>query len=407
MTLQLFPELESKALRRILVQDTRLQGSEDIYLDVAKVLEQLGIVSTRKRTYTHCVNHNDPDYHSLPYEARDCEGEIEINHSVCPECGRQIDDQTHKEQYEVTYVQLDYTGIVNYVEKALGELDNVSSVMRKSDTAFSLGLVNGRKLEVVLLAPQTPLPDRFSGLYFSETPNLYIYVSSFEQPRTNIVNQQMVCWLGSFLSQPSGDLETMIDLAAVTFDPGSYQNYEKASQAFDDYINTVSWQDFEQIFVPELLQRIARQPQTLSSYLERLQRLRRSVLGAFPVALGGAGNTDLRLIDKFEYMNAAFDARNIADAKNYTGKNTLSSNDVVGISHHLLNIPVSQRRSAIVFVTSSVAPSAWVNILNLRDSNDYWMIIPIPKYLIVELIAVFNCFDLIEISKNEQSSKST
>lgn len=394
MTSQLFPELESKALRRILVQDARLPGSEDIYLDIAAVLEQLGIISTRKRTYTHCVNRNDPDYHLLPYEARDCEGQIEINHSVCPECGRQIDDQSHKEQYELTYIQLDYTGILNYVEKALDELDNISSVTRKSDTAFSLDLVNGRKLQVVLLAPQTPLPDRFSGLYFSETPNLYIYVSSSEQPPTNIVNQQMVCWLGSFLSQSSSDLQTVIDLAAITFDPGSYQNYEKASQAFDDYISRVTWQDFEQQFVPQLIHHIIQKPQVMENYLEQLRRVNSSILGSFPVALGGAGNTDLRMVQKFEFMSRAFRPDNIADAKRYT-RTRLTSDDVRDVVFHLNTVPDGDSRSAVIFISSSVASSAWSRIFELYDSKKYWVILPIERYLIIELITVFDAFGLI------------
>lgn len=396
MEYRLFPELTPDALKTVLRNDARVDTGDQLSLETAEALEELGLIRLSLREYTRCVNDVDPDYHQLSPEQRLCDGEIDVQQDVCPVCGRQVEDQSAKQRFGVVYIRFLPQGIAEYVEDALRHIPAVRSVDRAGENSVSANLDNGRTLRVILLNPAAGLRERYGGIYFGGA-HLFVYYAIYEKPLTNLLNENAVIWLGDFLSCPERYVRERLLLATAPSQVADRITLEECDQQFTAYVDRTSWQDFEKRFVPRLLDRIMQGPQKLQDYLHDLQALDNSILGAFPVSIGGAGQTDIRLISKYEIMSAVFHPNNIGDAKRYSAASTVTSDDVRDVLNHLNQIPQVNQGSAIIFAsTDEVQSGAWANICRYRDVHGYWQIVILPKYLILELLAVFDALDLIQ-----------
>lgn len=396
MRYELFPELTPKTLNAVLRNNIRIDAVDDLSLETAKALQELGLIRVIERNYTRCVNTSDPDYHQLSPEQRRCDGEIDLHQDVCPICGRQIEAQSSKEAFSVSYILLEYVRIAEYIEKTLSQITEVASVNKISANSLNLHLKNGRMLKVVLLNSTTDMNERYEGIYFAGT-HLYIYYAIYDKPPTNLLNNKAIMWLGDFLSQSEHTLSDQILKASAPTQSVNQKTFEACEQLFDQYIQKVIWQDFEKLFAPGLINHIIQKPNIAQAYLNDLQALDHTIFGSFPVSIGGAGETDLRLITKYEIMSTVFAAKNILDAKRYSVTSSITSEHVIGIVNHLNQIPRNDQGSAIILAsTDQIQSAAWANVCRYRDTHHYWQIVILPKYLVIELIAIFDAYDLIQ-----------
>lgn len=393
MTFELFPELSAEVLGGVLSNHARLQVSDDISLETARTLNSMGLIDIVTQEYTLCVNDEDPDYFSLSADQYSCDGEIDIGQDVCPSCGRQIDNQYAKQHFNATYIELRLQSFAAYIEAAIKELPDIADVERASSSKFRVTLSNGRILSVILLSNSTEISEKYEGIYFGGA-HLYIYFATYDRPLTTLLSENYVLWLGDFLSlSPFNIAQRFLIAASQPLNIGRFElsQYEKL---FDTYI-TGSWQDFEKRFVPELMERIIQNPKRLELYLTDLQGLSQTLLGSFSVSIGGAGKTDIRFISKYEYVSTIFHPHNIADGKRYASS-SLRAEDVIKVLNHMMQIPFQQKLSAVIFAaTNEIQSGAWANICSYRDSQGYWLIVILPRYLIIELLVVFDSIDLI------------
>lgn len=396
MTSELFPELTIESLHAVLRNNARLDSSDDISLETAAVLQDLGLVEISQRDFVLCINPKDVDYYRLSAHQRLCDGEIDTTQNVCPQCGRQIEDVASKEHFTATYISLEYQGVVIYIGNTLRQLSSVRRVNQVNDHSFTLELNNNRLLTVIILTAHAPTTSRYYGLYFGDA-YLYIYVPVYERPASHLLSENKILWLGDFLSLRKPELENRIVAASAHLPLVERKTLHEWDSQFEKFVMNISWQDFEKAFIPSLLKRIIESPDKITTYLDDLSALDRTILGTFPVSVGGAGETDIRLISKLEIMSTVFASRNLADAKRFSGSTLITADHVRDVLIHLNQVPVADRASAIIFAsTNEIQSAAWAQVCRFRDAQHYWQIVIIPRFLLLELLAVFDAYDLIE-----------
>lgn len=396
MTSESFPEMNRKHLKLILRDGATLDGADDLLIEDAKKLEQLNLIHTKRRDYTLCVNQYDTDYHRLKHEARNCLGEIPTEQDECPVCGRQIENQNQKQRFTVFNVNISWEGIELYINNIFYSIPEVVSTISSDGGIYHITLNNGQSINLILLEPKTPMEGRYRGIYYSDNC-IYIYCRIYDRPVTDILNEKMVMWLGDFLSQSCEDIASRLLIASGLAQNEHLLRYEEYDRLFEIYVTGVTWQNFEKQFVPKLINHIINNPLKLQDYLHHLHALNNTMLGSFPVSIGGAGKTDSRLIEKFSYMQTVFKPNNIMDAKRYHGRTQLRSADIIGVNDHLTMLGREANASAIIFTsTDNIHSTAWAKICEYKDTNGYWRIAIIPKPLILELLAFFDAIDLIK-----------
>lgn len=393
---KLLPALDKSQIRHILRDGIRIDAGDSNAIGTASRLEALGLIHLNKRRYVRCVYQADPDYEEL--EDRSCGGIIELSEAdpayICPNCGRPIDRVAEKTVFEDVRISLISEGIVKYVRGSIRSLPIVCRLEPVSYAAANAWLKDGRTF-ILTIIDFAEARYRYAGQYFAE-PFLQVIASPINEPGKHVLEEGNFIGLADLLSRDEAWLTEKVDLAACPI--RDRPQLSRLEALFDNMLlRKDGWRYFEQQFVPDFYAHVDQHPTLVSRYLNQLKRWNDTVLGYFSVPIGGAGRTDLVQINKLEIMNELFRGGAIAEAKRYV-RSTLELEDFREVLNHLMTAP-TRPRNAVIFTSSDrVRSSVWDEAMKLRRNEDYWKIIVLTKYMMLELLAALDACHLLPSS---------
>ncbi len=391
-----FPELTRDILDHTLRDGICVSQGEVEPLEILAKLRELGIVGLNQRMYVKCVWRADYDFGRR--ENLDCPGRVEVlpemDSPYCPVCGQPILEVQRKTRLIETEVTLDSKGIENYLSQALQVCAPIAAVESIGPGVFSCESKAGRQLRVILpdLSPeyrtQADLLARTriqsAGLFFAE-PTLYVYSSSVHKPIGTPLSEAQYIGLADLLSLPKPVVEQKLAVASVPIE--GRRELGDVEGAFDAMIARHAgdeWSFFEQEFSTSLMNYLSDHPQSFEAYLETLARLSATVYGEYYVPVGGAGKPDFIAIDKYDLV-LAIARGNIEGEAKCKLRSTLSDNDMAKTIHHLVRSSAGADTAVILMASDRVASTAWTSMMEMRRDAS-WMIVIVPKYLVLELI---------------------
>ncbi len=385
-------------LRSLLCSGRKLEPNVESEVSASiEILEDRQLVVINQREFVLCVNPADEDFDLL--EKPDCSGRIYLDDElICSECGRVIEHVEQKQRYLEQMIELNPDGIVSFVSECLQSLPCVTKVIAEERAVFRVELTNGTLCLVALVDDRagltTSMKFRYAGQFFAE-PVLYILAECTTDFAPHLLERVHFARLEDFLVETE---EQLCDRLCTASLPRVREvRYDAVEQLLNQYLATHSWQDFQNIFIPAFYRHCQSHSQLVDTYLTTLKRDKGTFLASFPVTIGGAGKTDFRLIEKLDYLEAIFKGRVIADAKFYTTKR-LTSHELDTIIRQLsTDARGSQDAIAAIFVTSdSVDSTVWDNITLLKRNQGDWMVVVVPKYLLLELLYALQATHLLQ-----------
>jgi hypothetical protein len=405
-----FPEIEadSKEVGNLLRKGRRVR-KRFVDSEPREFLESQGLVSYKQAHTVQCANPDDPDYERLSDRQRECEGVVEVNPEEsfggyeCNRCGRPIGDIREKEITEhVKVAGFNKEKLLLYVSAAFEDLPVVDDVQKDYSGVFSVELVEGNRLHVVV--PRYAPPEyQQRGLFFNP-PTLFVHVSPLEVRDWTVLERRQHIFFADFMTKPKVEIAEHVSESAAPVEnaPELEDLLSDLKDAVERHSgNTTEKGTYFELVCREVLRRIQEERDTAQRYLNRLKRLKDTVFGEIQVQLGGAGGTDIISIDKYELLQQFFEGGFIADAKCY-GKSTFGQDERREVLDHLESNDYDADHAIVMMYGEDIAASTWRKVYGYKQNNNgRWRILIIPQYLFLELVHVFNARDIFAMDMND------
>lgn len=403
-----FPEIEDERAVRQMLRHGLTIDAQRVNGAVKNQLLDFGLIEVEEFRYLICA---DPDYPikdrhpdptcraEIPFEGREAIHE-------CDACGNSLHavEESRPVYTKYTFRQKP-EGIYDHLKQALSNLQAVDDVDVAGKGALEVHLSDDREL-VVAIPEWTEQQFLMRGPFFSD-PTLYVHAGRMRVLPTVLEEVQHIHFVDLLTASPEWVAECL-EMAATPI-PGR-PSLQKLVKRFDAVVerhvetdNTSVQGDFFEYFFRDLKRHIQGRPEVVNDYLQSLRRIRKTVFGEMHFQVGGSGKTDVVAVNKFELMNQLFRSGAIADTKCYLSSKSskIEENDLWTIKKHLDTNPWRADYAIVVLANEDVSDSAWDYVARLRQNNDEWVIMLIPKYDLIELIHAVDAEHLLEAVMDE------
>ncbi len=406
MTSTYFPEIEAESAIGRMLREGRTMREKQVNEKVRDQLLDLNLINVAETEYLICADPDHPidDWHPNPscrenirYEGSDVMHECDV-------CGNVI---AEVDEDRPIYVQYTFTrkpeGIFDYLETALSTLSNVATVDVAGKGALNVQLRNGSSMDLVI-PTWTEQQFLMRGPFFSD-PTLYVHVDRDKELPTVLEEAQHI-HLVNFLVCSTNWVKKRLEIASTPIRdrPSLHHLTEKFDAVVNRHVDpnvTLQQGDFFEYFCRDLLKHLNTHLEETNDYLRSLRRLRGTRFGEMHIQVGGAGNTDIISVDRFEVFNQLCEDSFIADAKCKLSTG-LEMDDVLTVNGHLTTNEWDAKHAVIILASEEVADNAWDFIAKARSNNDgHWKIMLIPKYALIELIHAVGAEHLFEAVMDE------
>lgn len=386
-----FPEIEDEQAVRQMLRDKLTTDAQHVNSTVKNQLEDLGLIEVEESRYLICA---DPDYRiSNWHPDRTCREKISFEGRgavhECDTCGNSLHgvEEDRPVYAKYTFRQRPEE-IFDYLKEELSGLQMVEEVEVGGKGALDLDLSSDQQLAVVIpeWAEQQYL---MRGPFFSD-PTLYVHAGRLRELPTVLEKARHIHLTDLLTSSPNWIAECMETAATPIPDRPSLceliRQFDEVVKRHVDPNVTLQQGTFFEYFCRDLLNHLIMHPEKMEAYVRTLDRLRGTVYDNMPIQVGGAGNTDIIPVSRYEVMRQLCEGPFIADAKCKLSSN-LTMNDVLTVNGHLTTNEWDAEHAVIILVGEKVADNAWNFIAKARRNNGRrWEIMLIPKFALLELI---------------------
>lgn len=403
-----FPEIEDERAVRQMLRHGLTIDAQRVNGAVKNQLSDLGLIEVEESRYLICADSDYPveDRHPDPT----CRVEIsfegrEAIHE-CDACGNSLHGVEEDRPVYTKYTfRQKPEGIFDHLRLALSNLQTVDDVDVAGRGALEVHLSDDREL-VVAIPEWTEQQFLMRGPFFSD-PTLYVHAKQLKELPT-VLEEAHHIQFADLLTTSSEEITKRLEMAATPIpDRPSLQELVKRFDAVvERHVetdNTSVQGDFFEYFFRDLVRHIQDRPEVVNDYLQSLRRIRKTVFGEMHFQVGGSGKTDVVAVNKFELMNQLFRSGAIADTKCYRSSKSskIEEDDLWTIKKHLDTSPWGANYAIVVLANEDVSDSAWDYVARLRQSNDEWVIMLIPKCDLIELIHEVDAEHLLDAVMDE------
>ncbi len=346
---------------------------EDINQDIQDLINS-GLISINEDYLVKCVNRKDDDFLDLTEDQRNCSGKSYLNGnqeiSECEICNRQLVLE-NKERFKIYAISINYDTVISVLSEKIGR-DRISINNNDSHIVFSDEEGKEHILCILDLCENVECRSKF---YYSDAI-LYIYcdivLAEIEVPN--------VIWVFDFLSIKSDQVLTFIKTSTPLV------NSEKIRKVMENFIDTMSWQEFED-FITQILNYVREHPDHYNEGMSFLQKYSGTIVSSFNIKLSGSGRTDAYSINLFDYFLLLLKSDMRIEAKHSDPNNINSSinlDDLRELMDHAF-----QNDGVIVTNRRKINGSAIGRCIELKETNGNWTYIIIHRPLLILFISLF------------------
>ena len=370
---------------------------KDTYMhETAYKLKQLGLINIVYNNYINCNNKTEvKGANGLLNDIIECNKKIYIDdkknkYVTCPNCSKDNEVERKKIRIEcISYINA--KGIMNYL-KELIESNKHFKIKNYKVGVFKIeNLLDETNLEIFIPSLISCDNDYYYTFnYVWKSNSLFIKIK--DKTVSHAVDNINSIGLWDIYEDEKNFYDSM-RLGSVDFK----ERNKEIENSLNIFLENITGREFEGWVNDVLLRYIKENKNLVDQYLNKLEKDRYTLYGMLPIKVGASGYTDIKFIDKYNYLKQLFyDKRYIIDAKRYTTTN-FTRDHLSTIRTHL-NEDASKPDKAVVICTSNnIQNNAWNSIYKVRRNTGDWKTIIITKSLFLELLININAMHLLEI----------
>ncbi|MFW6029662.1 MAG: hypothetical protein ACOCRO_05345 [Halanaerobiales bacterium] len=387
--------------RQLLTNDERIicEERESVFLKSACELEELGLLKLNKEDYISCekkFNVRDNLGHII--EIRKCNGFIPIEdkeekrEETCPECGELIkfEDRKIKTRYKT---KITYENIKKYIIELVESFPDY--IIKNHNEGF-LEVESEEEKEIYLCIPKLITAENESYLSFSYVWNNHpLYIKLGNETVSHVIDRINSIEIAEIINNKS-NFKYKMKVASLNIEKDDRR--ECLNDKFNTFLNKIDGYDFEDWFETILVPYLQDHRKLVGKYLEKLNRDRNTIFGKIYVKIGGAGNTDIREIEKYSYISQLiYSDIKIVEAKRYQGTSEIKRNHLKTVKLQMGEDPTQPGKAIIISTTNNVQSTAWDTIFKLKNNKGEWVILIFTKSMLLELLTNVKGEKLLEI----------
>ncbi|MFW6009287.1 MAG: hypothetical protein ACOCP8_08505 [archaeon] len=379
--------------------ELRMMKNSPLY-NSALELNKKDLIKLNEKKYINCNNSfYSKDSFGLPGEKYRCNGKVLIDNLydeeelVCPECGKVI--EFNKSNLIIKYCStINYKSIIKYIQNIIIESEEFN--IKENKEGFFVVENESSKLINICIPSLVGIDNKYYYTFnyvWNKNP-LFIKIKNYSISHIADNFNSIGIW---DIINDSNNLIEKIKLASVEIEDN--KEVEEIDKRFKEFVENITWQKFEDWVNEVLISHIKDKKKLVEEYLQKLERDKNKIYGYFPVKIGGAGNTDIRFIKKYSYLNNIihnYENAKIWDAKRHSDSTSLSRDDMRKINYHLDIDPSSPDRAIIICTSNKIASTAWDSMFELASNSNEWKLQIIPKSLLIELLIHIDGIKLLE-----------
>ncbi|MHA1756188.1 MAG: hypothetical protein ACTSVV_05410 [Promethearchaeota archaeon] len=348
---------------------------EEISSTIQKLID-LRLIEVEEKTYVKCVNRNDDDFLDLTEDQKMCSGTSYIDgvqdYCECDVCGRRL-IIANKEKFKNYSVSINYDTVINLLIDKIG---NSRFEINRNNAHIEIldEMENKRVLCILDLCDNVECKSKF---YYSDSI-IYIYCDKIYG---NIQATPNIIWFFDFLTINSDQIIYFIK------DNAPLVNSNKIRTIMANYIDTMSWQEFED-FIPRILNYIREHPNKYNEGLTSLQKHSGTIFSSFSIKLGGSGRTDAYSINLLDYLCFLLKPDISIEVKHSNQnniKNSIRRSDLRELMDHAY-----QKEGVIITNRKNIDAYVMDRCIQLKkENNGNWKYIVIHRPLLILFISLF------------------
>ncbi len=331
------------------------------------------LITISEDYYVKCINRDDDDFLYLTEDQKNCSGKSYLNGnqeiSECEICNRQLVLE-NKERFKIYAISINYDTVITVLSERIGS-DRIP-INNNSHIVFS---DEQGKEHILCILDLCENAECRIKLYYSDAI-LYIYCDivlvEIEVPN--------VIWFFDFLSIESDQVLAFIKTSTPLV------NSEKIRNVMENFIDTMSWQEFED-FIAQILKYVREHSDYYNEGMSFLQKYSGTILSSFSIKLSGSGRTDVYSINLLDYFQLFLKSDIRIEVKHSNPSNINSSinlDDLRELMDHAF-----QNDGVIVTNRRKINGSAIGRCIELKETNGVWKYIIIHRPLLILFISLF------------------
>lgn len=370
--------MDNRYIRQVL-RGTVFEESDPHY-HVAEKLEDLNIIKIRKREYIYCKSERNS---GVCWEKINIDNDNE--YTICPTCGYQVDIDS-RSKYECFIAAIYNKGLTDYIIKKINDTDKFE-VINFDNGVFYVSDKSGKTLLIAIPHFMTcNSQNYFSFNYVYENPILFL--RTFSNHMSHVIDNIRTLNFWDFINMDESQLEDKLSTVLVNIEEESLYEYQRINKLFDDFAEEITWQKFED-WTNEFFSYVKENRKLADKYFSKLMRDKNTIFGSIHVKIGGAGNTDIRLFDKYSYLKPLFYSNSyILDSKNYSERklSQIKRDHIGKLSLHMGEDPTNPEYAFAFCTTNNIQTTAWDSILQTKRNKGRWVYIIINKSLLIDIL---------------------
>ena len=388
---------DKRAIKQLMSNDSFIFDKNDFIYEVAKYLEDKDILEIDYQKFIHCSKKVElKDSNGLLNRMFECREKIYLEKEEkefvrCPRCSKQNEVNEDKIEIECTS-HLNFKGTISYLKRLINENPNYNVRSYKSG-AFTIKKTKDDSLLNILI-PSLVLCD--SNYYFSynydwDNNKQPLFIKLRNKSISHVVDNINTIGLWEILKD-----KKMLYNIMKSSDFNIVTRKKEIEDKLNSFLSKISGQEFEEWVNDVLLKYVQENRDLVDKYLTKLDKDKYTFYGLLPIKVGSSGYTDIKFINKYEYLKQFFyGKRYIIDAKRYT-TTRFDRNDLSKIRTHLQEDASIPDKAVVICTSNNIQTNAWNSIYKVRRNKGEWQTIIITKSLLLELLININGLKLLK-----------